>query len=134
MMRLKSDLLPALIACRDGILGEVDLRWYDDSALCVILAANGYPEPVTRGGDILGLDAAASDPDVKIFHAATRRDNGRLVADGGRVLGVTALGKDVGEARARAYRAVDRIRWPDGFCRRDIGLRPGVRSAAGGAA
>ena len=122
IMRLKSDLLPALLACRDGILNQVDLRWHDDTALCVVMAARGYPEAPVRGGDISGLDAAASDPDVKIFHAGTRREGSRLVADGGRVLGVTALGRDRGEARARAYRAVDRILWPDGFCRRDIGL------------
>jgi phosphoribosylamine--glycine ligase len=125
MLRLKSDLLPALLACRDGILNQVDLRWYDDSALCVVMAAKGYPDAPERGGAIRGLDAAAGDPDVKIFHAGTRRDEGRLVADGGRVLGVTALGRDLGEARARTYRAVDRIEWPDGFCRRDIGLRRG---------
>jgi phosphoribosylamine---glycine ligase len=125
MMRLKSDLLPALIACRDGILNQVDLRWYDESALCVVMAAKGYPDAPARGGEIRGLDAAAADPDVKIFHAGTRREDGRLVADGGRVLGVTALGRDLADARARAYRAVDRIQWPDGFCRRDIGLRRG---------
>jgi phosphoribosylamine---glycine ligase len=123
MMRLKSDLLPALLACRDGILNRVDLRWYDDTALCVVMAAKGYPEAPTRGGDIRGLDAAASDPDVKIFHAATKRDGNRVIADGGRVLGITALGTDLAEARTRAYRAVGRIDWPDGFCRRDIGVR-----------
>jgi phosphoribosylamine---glycine ligase len=125
MMRLRSDLLPALIAARDGILREVDLRWYDESAVCVVLAAKGYPDNPLHGGEIRGLAAAtASDPDnVKIFHAGTRREGKQLVADGGRVLGVTALGSDLEQARARAYRAVDRIDWPDGFCRRDIGLR-----------
>jgi phosphoribosylamine--glycine ligase len=125
MMRLKSDLLPALIAARDGVLGEVDLRWYDESALCVVMAAKGYPDNPERGSVIRGLAAAASDPDVKIFHAGTRRGNGRLLADGGRALGVTALGTDLDAARRRAYRAVDRIDWPEGFCRRDIGLRRG---------
>ncbi|HEX5453635.1 MAG TPA: phosphoribosylamine--glycine ligase [Stellaceae bacterium] len=123
MMRLKSDLLPALIAARDGVLGEVDLRWYDDSALCVVMAAKGYPGNPVRGSEIRGLAAAASDPEVKIFHAGTRRDDGRLIAEGGRALGVTALGTDLAEARSRVYRAVDRIDWPEGFCRRDIGLR-----------
>ncbi|MGE5271344.1 MAG: phosphoribosylamine--glycine ligase [Thiohalocapsa sp.] len=123
MMRLKSDLLPALLAARDGVLQQVDLRWYDESALCVVLAAKGYPEDPQRGSEIRGLAAAASDPEVKIFHAGTRRDGGRLLAAGGRVLGVTALGHDLTEARERAYRAVDRIDWPDGFCRRDIGAR-----------
>ena len=124
MMRLKSDLLPALLACRDGVLRQVDLRWHDEAALCVVMAAQGYPDNPLRGGEIRGLAAAAkSDPDVKIFHAGTRRDGDRLVADGGRVLGVTALGRDLAAARGRAYRAVDAIDWPTGFCRRDIGRR-----------
>jgi phosphoribosylamine--glycine ligase len=125
IMRLKSDLLPALIAARDGILGQVDLRWYDEAALCVVMAAKGYPDDPQRGSEIRGLDQAASDPEVKIFHAGTRREGGRLIADGGRVLGVTARGRDLAMARERAYRAVDLIDWPDGFCRRDIGKRGG---------
>jgi phosphoribosylamine--glycine ligase len=125
IMRLKSDLLPALIAARDGTLKHVDLRWYDEAALCVVLAAQGYPDDPRRGSEIRGLDQAASDIDVKIFHAGTRRDGDRLLADGGRVLGVTARGTDLTMARERAYRAVDRIDWPEGFCRRDIGRRGG---------
>ena len=124
MMRLMSDLLPALIAARDGVLKSVDLRWHADSALCVVMAAHGYPGDPQRGSEIRGFDAAASDPKVKIFHAGTRRDGDRLLADGGRVLGVTALGGDIGLARDRAYAAVDRIDWPGGFCRHDIGRRP----------
>ena len=123
MMRLMSDPLPALIAARDGVLKSVDLRWHAAHALCVVLAAKGYPDDAERGSEIRGLDAAGSDPKVKIFHAATRRDGERVLADGGRVLGVTALGADLATARERAYAAVDRIRWPEGFCRRDIGLR-----------
>ena len=123
IMRLRSDLLPALLAARDGVLRDVDLRWYDEAALCVVMAARGYPDDPLRGTAISGLAAAASDPDVKIFHAGTRREGERLIADGGRVLGVTALGDDVAAARARAYAAIDRIEWPEGFCRRDIGLR-----------
>jgi phosphoribosylamine--glycine ligase len=124
LMRLKSDLLPALLAVHDGVLNDVDLRWYDETALCVVLAARGYPDDPLRGTEIRGLAAAAaSDPDVKIFHAGTRREGGRLIADGGRVFGVTALGTDLAAARARAYAAIDRIDWPEGFCRRDIGLR-----------
>src|SRR5436190_12834188 len=123
IMRLKSDLLPALIAARDGILKEVDLRWYDEAALCVVMAAKGYPEDPLRGSEISGLGRAAGDPHVKIFHAGTRRDGERLIADGGRVLGVTARGRDLAAARERAYRAVDLIDWPQGFCRRDIGKR-----------
>ena len=123
MMRLKSDLLPALIAARDGVLRQVDLRWHDDTALCVVMAANGYPDNPQRGSEIRGLAGAMTDPDVKIFHAGTRRDGDRLIADGGRVLGVTALGSDLPVAWTKAYAAVDRIDWPDGFCRHDIGLR-----------
>ncbi len=123
MMRLMSDLLPALIAARDGVLRTVDLRWHAEHALCVVMAARGYPDKPERGSEIRGLDTAARDPRVKIFHAATRRDGERLLADGGRVLGVTALGADLTAAGDRAYAAVDQIRWPEGFCRRDIGLR-----------
>jgi phosphoribosylamine--glycine ligase len=123
LMRLKSDLLPALLAAHDGVLKEVDLRWYDETALCVVMAARGYPDDPLRGTEIRGLAEAAADPGVKIFHAGTRRQDQRLIADGGRVLGVTALGTDLAAARARAYAAIDRIDWPEGFCRRDIGLR-----------
>ncbi|HEY1257730.1 MAG TPA: phosphoribosylamine--glycine ligase [Stellaceae bacterium] len=122
MMRLMSDPLPALLAARDGILRQVDLRWHDDAAVCVVMAAKGYPDEPERGGEIRGLDAAAgTDPAIKIFHAATRRDGDRLLADGGRVLGITAQGRDLAQARARAYAAIERIDWPAGFCRRDIG-------------
>jgi len=123
IMRLMSDLLPALIAARDGVLRSVDLRWHAEHALCVVMAANGYPDEPERGSEINGLDTAAHDPRVKIFHAGTRRDGEQLLADGGRVLGITALGADLAAARNRAYAAVDRIQWPEGFCRRDIGCR-----------
>src|SRR2546421_43358 len=125
MMRLMSDIVPALIAARDGILKEVDLRWYDEAALCVVMAAKGYPDDPQRGSEIRGLDAAGSENEVKIFHAGTKRDGERLLADGGRVLGVTALGSDIAAARGLAYGAVGKIDWPEGFCRRDIGLRRG---------
>jgi phosphoribosylamine---glycine ligase len=123
MMRLMSDPLPALVAARDGLLKSVDLRWHAETALCVVMAGQGYPGEPQRGGEIRGLDAAAIDPQVKIFHAGTRRDEQRLIADGGRVLGVTALGRDLAAARDRAYAAIERIDWPEGFCRRDIGSR-----------
>jgi phosphoribosylamine--glycine ligase len=122
-MRLQSDLVPALLATRDGILNRIDLRWYDRSAICVVMAANGYPDDPVRDTEIRGLAAAGADPDVKIFHAGTKREGDRIVADGGRVLGVTATGADLAAARDRAYRAVDLIDWPGGFCRRDIGKR-----------
>jgi phosphoribosylamine---glycine ligase len=122
--RLKSDLLPALIAARDGVLGDFDLRWREETALCVVLAAQGYPENPAKGSEIRGLAAAAaSDPEVLIFHAGTRQVGDKLIADGGRVLNVVATAKSVAEARARAYAVIDRIDWPQGFCRRDIGWR-----------
>jgi len=123
IMRLMSDLLPALIAAHDGVLSSVDLRWHTEHALCVVMAAKGYPGEPEHGSEIRGLEAAAADPKVKIFHAGTRDDSGRLIAAGGRVLGVTALARDLAAARNHAYTAVDRIDWPQGFCRRDIGLR-----------
>jgi phosphoribosylamine--glycine ligase len=123
MMRLKSDLLPALIGARDGVLKHFDLRWYDEPALTVVMAAKGYPGEYKKGTEIRGLDRAAELPDVKVFHAGTKREGDRVLAAGGRVLNVTATGKTVALAQARAYEAVDRIDWPDGFCRRDIGWR-----------
>jgi len=130
MMRLESDLLTALVAARDGVLDDFALRWRDDTALCVVLAAKGYPGEPKKGGTIEGIEAAESDPAVKVFHAGTKRtDDGRIVADGGRVLGVTALGRTPDEAQRRAYEAVDKIVWEDGFCRRDIGWRVIGRNA-----
>jgi phosphoribosylamine--glycine ligase len=123
MLRLRSDLVPALLASCDGQLKSFDLRWSTDAALTVVMAAKGYPGSYPRGSVIEGLDEAASVTGVEIFHAGTTAEGGRIVANGGRVLNVTALGGTVGEAQARAYAAVDRIRWPDGFCRRDIGFR-----------
>jgi phosphoribosylamine--glycine ligase len=123
MLRLKSDLLTALIAARDGALAHLDLRWRDDAALTVVMASRGYPGLYEKGSEIRGLEAAAKIDGVQIFHAATERRDGRLFASGGRVLNVSAVGRDVAEARSRAYAAVDRIDWPEGFCRRDIGER-----------
>jgi phosphoribosylamine--glycine ligase len=122
IMRLMSDLLPPLIAARDGVLRSVDLRWHAEHAVCVVMAASGYPDEPLRGSEIRGLAAAAADPKVKIFHAGTRREGERVLADGGRVLGVTALGPDLKGSRERAYAAVDQIAWPEGFCRRDIAV------------
>jgi phosphoribosylamine--glycine ligase len=123
-VRLMSDLLPALIASADGVLRSFHLRWYDKAALTVVMAAKGYPDAYQKGTEIRGLDQAAGLADVTIFHAGTKRnDDGRLLANGGRVLNVTATGKTIAEAQRRAYAAVDRIDWPEGFCRRDIGWR-----------
>jgi phosphoribosylamine--glycine ligase len=121
MLRLMSDLLPALIASRDGQLKSFDLRWYPDAALTVVMAAKGYPGHYERGSAIEGLDAATEVEGVEIFHAGTKAEGGRILSNGGRVLNVSALGKTVSEAQARAYRAVGLIDWPGGFCRRDIG-------------
>jgi len=123
MLRLMSDLVPAMLACCDGMLKNFDLRWYPDAALTVVIAAKGYPGSYAKGSLIEGLDAAAAVEGVEIFHAGTVAQNGRILANGGRVLDISAVGRTVAEAQARAYAAVDRIRWTDGFCRRDIGYR-----------
>jgi phosphoribosylamine--glycine ligase len=131
MLRLMSDLVPALVASRDGQLRSFDLRWYDDAALTVVMATKGYPGNYGRGSVIEGLDDAAKIDNVEVFHAGTRLDGGKIVANGGRVLNVTALGRSVSEAQSRAYSAVDRIRWPGGFCRRDIGWQAVKRERSG---
>lgn len=124
MMRLKSDILPALIACADGGLRHLDLRWSNDTALTVVMAAKGYPDAYRKGSEIRGLEAAGKVEGVQVFHAGTKPGpNGTVLANGGRVLNVTAMASTVEQARERAYQAVDRIDWPDGFCRRDIAWR-----------
>jgi phosphoribosylamine--glycine ligase len=105
------------------VLKNFALRWYPDAAVAVVMAAKGYPGPYAKGSVIAGLDEAAALDGVEIFHAGTLREDGRILANGGRVLNVCALGKSIGEAQARAYAAVDKIAWPEGFCRRDIGSR-----------
>lgn len=129
MTRLMSDILPALIASADGVLDSFDLRWYEDAALTVVMATEGYPGAYQKGSEIKGIDTAmAADENVTVFHAGTSLDeSGKLRATGGRVLNVTARGASVKEAQARAYGAVDRIDWPEGFCRRDIGWRAVAR-------
>src|SRR5665213_1790063 len=121
MLRLMSDLVPALLAARDGQLKNFDLRWYPDAALTVVMAAKGYPGNYKKDTLIAGLEDAAQIEGVEIFHAGTRSQDGRILSNGGRVLNVSARGKSVKEAQARAYAAIDKIKWPDGFCRRDIG-------------
>jgi phosphoribosylamine--glycine ligase len=124
MLRLMSDLVPALMAARDGQLKNFDLRWYPDAALTVVMAAKGYPGAYKKGTPIECLDAAAQVEGVEIFHAGTMTKSGdakAILANGGRVLNVCARGKTVREAQQRAYAAVDKIKWPEGFCRRDIG-------------
>ena len=123
MMRLKDDLLTLLLAAADGTLDKVSVRWRSEAALTVVMAAKGYPGPYAKGSEIRNIARAAQDDDVEVFQAGTQLKGGKLVATGGRVLNVSALGKDVREAQKRAYEAVDRIDWPEGFCRRDIGWR-----------
>ena len=122
--RLMSDPLPALIASRDGALKTVSLRWHDEAAICVVMASNGYPGAYKKGSVIRGLDEASKIPNVTIFHAGTkRRDDGALIADGGRVLNVVGKGATVKAAQDAAYAAIAKIDWPEGFCRKDIGWR-----------
>ena len=121
MPRLKSDLLAALLAARDGKLQP--LEWRDDAALTVVMASKGYPGSYAKGHVITGLDAAAKIPGVTIFHAGTEKRGNDIVAVGGRVLNITAIGKDVAEAQARAYQAAGLIHWEGAFCRKDIGWR-----------
>jgi phosphoribosylamine--glycine ligase len=123
MLRLMSDLVPALLASRDGMLKNLDLRWFPDPALTVVMAAKGYPGNYERGTVIEGLDAASAIEGVEIFHAGTKIENGKIVANGGRVLNISAIGKTVREAQARAYEAAALIKWPEGFYRHDIGWR-----------
>jgi phosphoribosylamine--glycine ligase len=130
MLRLQSDIVPALLAARDGMLRSFDLRWSPRAALTVVMAANGYPGAYERGSQIDGLAEAAAIEGVEIFHAGTKADGDRVLANGGRVLNVSALGDTVAQAQARAYAAVDRIRWPGGFCRRDIGYLAVARERA----
>ena len=121
MLRLMSDLVPALMASRDGMLKNFDLRWYPEPALTVVMAAKGYPGNYAKDTVIEGLEEAAQVEGVEIFHAGTKAEHGKILANGGRVLNVSAIGKTVAEAQQRAYAAIDRIKWPEGFCRRDIG-------------
>ena len=121
--RLMSDLLPALIATRDGELAHFDLRWLPSAALCVVMAAKGYPGDYEKGSEIKGLQKLDDMDDVIAFHAGTRLEEGKVITAGGRVLGVTALGGGGVVAQARAYQAIDMLDWPSGFCRRDIGWR-----------
>ncbi len=123
IMRLKSDLLEALLACAEGRMDDMRLEWHEDPALVVVMATQGYPGHYSNGSRIGNLERAGSLDGVEIFHAGTKADNGKILADGGRVLGVTALAPTVADAQKRAYQAIDLIDWPEGFCRSDIGWR-----------
>jgi phosphoribosylamine--glycine ligase len=123
MTRLDSDLVEALEAAATGRLSEVEIAWKNEAALIVVLATDGYPGRYEKGSEVKCLDQANEIEGITVFHAATKADGTRILANGGRVLGVTALGADVTEAQKKAYQAVNTIDWPEGFCRRDIGWR-----------
>lgn len=131
MVRLMSDLLPALIASADGQLKNFDLRWSPDPALAVVMAAKGYPGEYDKGTRIAGIDRAEQIEGVEVFHAGTKASGDWILANGGRVLNVTASAKTVGEAQRRAYEAIGLINWPEGFCRRDIGWQAVARERKG---
>jgi len=131
MLRMMSDIVPALLASCDGQLKNFDLRWFPEAALTVVMAAKGYPGDYAKGTRIEGLDEAAKLKGAEIFHAGTIAKDGHILANGGRVLNVCASGKTIAQAQRRAYEAVDRIQWPDGFCRRDIGWQAVEREAGG---
>lgn len=120
---LRSDLLPALVAACDGALDMFSLVWRPEASVAVVLASHGYPGATTPGAPVGGLAQAASVPGAYVFQAGTALRGGALVADGGRVLTVGATAETLAAARAAAYRAVDAVRFPDGFCRRDIAAR-----------
>ena len=130
LMRLKSDLLEVCLAVCDGTLEDVTLKWDPRPAVCVVMAAGGYPGDYEKGKKIIGLEAAERLDDVMVFHAGTKSHNGDIVTNGGRVLGVTAMGKGIAEAKAAAYRAVDMIEFDGAYCRRDIADKAISSSAA----
>ncbi len=132
MLRMMSDIVPAFLACCDGQLKNFDVRWFSEAALTVVMAAKGYPGDYAKGTRIEGLDDAARVEGAEILHAGTIAKDGHILANGGRVLNICATGKTVTEAQQRVYQAVDRIRWPEGFCRRDIGWQAVEREKGGG--
>ena len=133
MRRLQSDILPLLYRAATGELKDAKADWSDDAAALVVIAADGYPGAYQKGSEIKGVEAANSLPGVVVFHAGTKRDGDRLLANGGRVLNVTATGADIKDAVARAYAGVAAIDWPQGFYRNDIGWRALDRNANGDA-
>jgi phosphoribosylamine--glycine ligase len=131
MLRMMSDIVPAFLASCDGQLKNFTLRWYNEAALTVVMAAKGYPGDYKKGTPIDGLDEAAAIEGVEIFHAGTLSRDGKILANGGRVLNICASGKTISEAQRRAYQGVDRVDWPDGFCRHDIGGQAVEQEQAG---
>jgi phosphoribosylamine--glycine ligase len=129
MRRLRSDILPVLFNAARGNLKDTKLDWSKDASALVVMAAKGYPGPYAKGSEIKGVDAANALEDVVVFHAGTKLEDGKLLANGGRVLNVTATGKDIKQAVARAYAGVAAIDWPEGFYRKDIAWRALERCA-----
>ncbi|MBB5073508.1 phosphoribosylamine--glycine ligase [Bartonella callosciuri] len=129
MMRLQEDILPLLLAAAQGNLKQKHLKWSEKTALTVVMAAKGYPDSPQKGTVIRNLDKVNTFPDVKVFQAGIALRNGELIANGGRVLNITATGETITQAQKRAYEAVDCIDWPDGFVRRDIGWRAIARES-----
>jgi len=123
LMRMKSDIVPVLLAVADGDLSGVEIEWHDKAAVCVVMAAGGYPGDYQKGDRIAGLNEAAQVEDLVVFHAGTKAEQGGILTSGGRVLGVTALGDSVPEAIERAYRGVAKISWPGVHYRKDIGAK-----------
>ncbi|WP_323038722.1 phosphoribosylamine--glycine ligase [Gemmobacter sp.] len=123
MMRLGAQVLDLLLACANGQLADMAVNWADDHALTVVMAADGYPGDYAKGTEIRGLETLPADSRRMVFHAGTVEKDGKVLANGGRVLNVTARGASLAEAQAAAYAMVDQIDWPEGFCRRDIGWR-----------
>jgi len=121
--RLNSDILPALRATATGNLSDVSVSWKDDAALVVVMAAKGYPDAYVKNTEITGLADANATENAIVLHAGTKKENGKTLSTGGRVLGVTATGKTVTDAQKTAYAAIQKINWPEGFCRSDIGWR-----------
>ena len=122
-MRMQSDIVPLFEACIDSTLGKCSIEWKKESAVCVVMAARGYPAFYEKGKEIRGLEVAEEQEDVVVFHAGTRAEGGRFLTSGGRVLGVTALGKDTGTAIKNAYSAVEKIEWDGIHYRKDIGKK-----------
>jgi phosphoribosylamine--glycine ligase len=120
LMRLKSDLLEVLLAVCEGKLDQVKLEWDPRPSVCVVMASGGYPDDYQKGKKITGLEEAGKLEDVVVFHAGTKEQDGQIVTSGGRVLGVTALGRTIADAKAKAYQAVDKINFDGAYCRRDI--------------
>ena len=123
LVRMESDIVPLFEACIDGILEQCDLKWKPETSVCVVMAAKGYPGSYEKGKEISGLDEAGALPDVVVFHAGTKGESGKVLTNGGRVLGITATGPDTPSAIAKAYEAVSKIKWDGIHYRKDIGAR-----------